>query len=934
MSSLLKKLEDNRTAILLAEIGAYLHVLGKLSEEFIQAQSQAGGNFGYRRVCDNNPLSLNSNFYNFLTDNWVKSIFDSINNVINNIPQSNVSPENLCEFAKYHLKRDLNKFKNKALLKMLTAAHDVSGAEEKDLPWQQGDPKQKKKQADKNNTFSASAFGLEETSIVSKNDLTNIRNSLVAGITPILEHIKQNYSSIDENWWFENYPKIISYFNKAYKCTVGDTQRPVNDVTLWDAASLVAAFLKSAFSKMILEGWCEPIDYNDPNKATVIKWKILRINVDYYALLAKGIKIGDVIGYMNAITDSFNELKKIIEVKYPLGNEIFRDGTGIYFSFPDVDISTLDFWNDLMTKLTQTMQNFEPEISPCIEVSGSIQDFKDLTSQRVSALKNITFPYRNNLDPKKFFSLWSNASLNFEVCPICRLRHMKENSDGCEHCLERRKSRAENWIKDPQQTIWLDEVADHNDRVALLICSFELTDWLNGNLISTLSKKTSSSGRIRRCWETTQDFIQTTIFESILDEYPFGANTPFKELRRKRIKFTIEPKPGISVGATLDIDIEGVRLSPVCVDENKGIFITETNLQILSNKGKTLNEIALWMQGKNIKIKRENDNKWQEGYKISMAKSADDRFQDYIPYIKIYDYPDQFMVLVPAYDAFDIAKKILEEYEIQFSKVRDRLPFHIGIIGFHRRTPLYVAMDAGKRLIETFKNKTKTINAKIDSIDDVSNNKLGKYVRRLKLNPDPCYSSVPIIWHISYSTGDPNQQDEWHSYIRFNGDNPNRGNYSFDYTGNGDYVVHVKELKEDDCITIETSYFNLSFLEDASDRFRIGDDLRPLDEIKRLDDIWNEIQNIVKSKKLGISQLYAYWEEVKKRYEDSGGDSVWENFVKSSLINILKLSPKEDKEVFNKLFQATKDGLLDICLQWNLQVRKIKPAKTQEVKNE
>jgi len=95
-----------------------------------------------------------------------------------------------------------------------------------------------------------------------------------------------------------------------------------------------------------------------------------------------------------------------------------------------------------------------------------------------------------------------------------------------------------------------------------------------------------------------------------------------------------------------------------------------------------------------------------------------------------------------------------------------------------------------------------------------------------------------------------------------------------------------------------------------------------------------EIQNIVKSKKLGISQLYAYWEEVKKRYEDYGGNSVWENFVKSSLINILKLSPKEDKEMFDKLFQATKDGLLNICLHWNLQVRKIKPAKTQEVKNE
>ncbi|RLE10140.1 hypothetical protein DRJ04_09400, partial [Candidatus Aerophobetes bacterium] len=103
-----------------------------------------------------------------------------------------------------------------------------------------------------------------------------------------------------------------------------------------------------------------------------------------------------------------------------------------------------------------------------------------------------------------------------------------------------------------------------------------------------------------------------------------------------------------------------------------------------------------------------------------------------------------------------------------------------------------------------------------------------------------------------------------------------------------------------------------------------------LDDIKRLDELWYEIQNILKAKKLGISQLYAFWQEVEKRRIDYKGDSVWEDFVKSALINILKLSPQKDDELFNKLFQATKDGLLNFCLHWNLQVRKTKPGK-QEV---
>jgi len=611
-----------------------------------------------------------------------------------------------------------------------------------------------------------------------------------------------------------------------------------------------------------------------------------------------------------------------------------------------------------------------------------------------------------------------------EICPICRIRLKDENKDRCGKCEKRYEERAKNWLKsDAKETIWLDEVSDKNDRVALIVGQFELRKWLNGEFIGTfqaqtfdewkkenknlyqrmslnslndlenqfenlfnssslnndqkellesfigfkpnnfindfwapiterdatgkagiltdnsekavyltklLFRKHPSLARIYRIWSTTQEFINFTIFENILNKYSYGTDSPFKELRTKRIQFNIDPDPSIPIGATCDIDIDGVRLSPVCIDENQGIFVTTVDLQILSNKGKTVDEIALWMDGKAIKIKKEDSNKWQGGLRISSAKPAEPKFQNYLPYVKIYDYPDQFMVLVPAYDALNIAKKILEEYEIQFSKVRDRLPFHLGIIGFHRRTTLYVAMDAGKRLIDAFKRKSKTIRARVDSIADVQPSKLGKYVKKLTLQPDPCYSPVPLICNISYSTGDLNQEDEWHPYIRISDGNPNRGNYSFDYTGNGNYVVHVKELRVNDCIEIEPSYFKMVYLESAADRFRIDENLRALDDIERLDDLWNDIQNILKTKNLGISQLYAFWQEVEKRRIDYKGDSVWEDFVKSALINILKLSPQKDTELFNKLFQATKDSLLNICLHWNLQVRKTKPEK-QEV---
>jgi len=1017
MNSLLKKLENNRTAILLAEIGAYLHLLGRFSEEFIKSQAKdvtnTNNSFDYKNVCNISSFFENTGLEVLLKSADWEPLINITLSGLNELSTNKVN--NFCEFIEKHTWRD----NPKGLLKILADAHGIVSGIDKALAGRGDSGKQRKAY-----TFKATVFGYEnEIELLMDTNLDDVNKEYIKGVKEeffkeikgILENILQNKSVSYENYTdFIN--KIKGYFSK----TIGETRRPINEISLYDYAHSIASLTKSNLAKMILDGWYEPRGKS--------QWRILKINLSIIELLSKGLKIGDIFGYRQEIEKIFCEIKKTVEFYYPLGNEIYRDSTGIYFSCPDIQ--------DKIELKTEIIDNFKSldklDFSLQIEISDKSRSMVILASEREESLKEISYPHISFENIEEEFRKSQNDG-DKDVCPVCRIRLKPLRKERCKKCEACYQERAQNWIQEPQRTIWLDEVSDHNDCVALIVGQFDLRKWLSGELVDTfisqtfnewknicatvsnrlniqkisdlekdfeqlfnnpqnldndwkeicksfigkrpnnfisdfwepiaerdatgksasltnnsekakhlirlLFRKHPSLARIYRIWETTQEFIQTTIFEGILDKYPFGTNTPFNELRRKRIKFTIEPNPGISVGATCDIDIEGVRLSPVCVDENKGIFITETNLQILTNKGKTLNEIASWMQGKNIKVKRENDNKWQDEFngskiKISMAKPADDRFQDYIPYIKIYDYPDQFMALVPAYDAFDVAKKVLEEYEIQFSKVRDRLPFHIGIIAFHKRTPLYVAMDAGKRLIEAFMNKTKTINATIDSIVEVSNNELGKYVRRLKLNPDPCYSSVPFIWHISYSTGDPNQQDEWHPYIRFNGSNPNRGNYSFDYTGNGDYVVHVKELKVNDCINIATSYFKITFLENASDRFRIGDGLRPLDEIKRMDDIWNEIQKIVRSKKLGISQLYAYWEEVKKRYEDYRGDSVWENFVKSSLINILKLSSKEEKEVFDKLFQATKDGLLNICLHWNLQVRKVKPEKTQEVKNE
>ena len=921
MTDMLDKLEENRLSILLAEIGAYLHDLGKARREFIEHYSK-----------DRNS-GWDTDKHNF------SSVFpEELRSVLNEIKVSICGEEvSLMDFIeKHHPEKETNDRRKDCEIpppvRLLYAGWN--GYDGMDSGLDKGKVLSKDKVGQRRDyTFIATAFGYEFKRIeLSKiEDLTKDLQEIV------INALKQFKSDSD----IIKLREVVEKSKGYYLDFLGETRRPANDVTLWDHSYSVATLVKCAVAKNIIDcsnASFDPLDFN---------WKVFSVNFDILGLLAKGVKLGDILGYWEYIKRVFKRIKEIVEVEYPIGNEIYRDTIGIFFLVPDIELE------ELKSLILKELENIEPEFMPQITIEEIIysdsnyeftcdnpedyiprdikQNRRDIENRKKEELKNSLPTARKRawqeiIYPTSFarFSYNKFANHNWEnkeICSICRLRPMNENSDGCEHCLDRRKSRVQMWKKDPKNTIWLDEVSDHNDRVALIIGCFILDKWLDGSLIKTLAirasnnvspeSKNPSPARIRRCWETTEKFIQSTIFEEILESWQWKP-----DIRRRRIQFKIEPNPDVPKGATCDIDVDGVRFSPVCIDRQNGIFLSTINLQILEKFGKTVKEVADSLNGKGIKIKCEG--KIWENAKIVESQPAENKFQDYLPYVKIYDFPDQFMVLVPAHEALDIAERILDEYEIQFSKVRDRLPFHLGIIAFHRKTPLYVVMNAGKRLLEAFKRKTKTELAEVISVREVEDEYLGKG-RELTIKAES-YSSIPLKWRISYSTGDPDQEDFWHSYIRFDGDVSNR-NLCFDYTGNGDYVVHLKEINENDKIKIEPSYFRLSYLENAVDRFRVDEDLKSLDYIYYLKKLWKEIEDKLKSKTWSISQIYAYWEEVRKRRKEYNEDT-FKKFVKAALINILEIKP-QNKE-FNLFFQATMDSSLDLCLYWNFQVRKVK----------
>jgi len=1032
-NGILENLKKNRIPIILFEIGAYLHLLGRFSKEFIEAQAEKSSlSYDYKKICKDDYFFEGSELRDLLINNW--AIFDKLTKAIPNLQTDKV----ICfsDFIEKHAWSD----KPKGLLKVLSDAHGVASGIDKGLAGMGKDVKKQRKE----NTFKSTAFGYEKEIELLQDenrnfvsDITKIDNDKIKktkkeffdGLVDVLKIINENINKKEEEKEkydniYSQYKRFVELIKTYYPKTLGETRRPINEISLYDYAHPIASLTKSNLIKVLAEGWFEPRGRS--------KWRILKINIETIALLSKGLKIGDILGYKSAMDEAYEKIKELIEFKYCLGNEIYRDTTGIYFTFPAFKNS--DDIDYIITLITDELKNLNridfsfhvsvsDETRTCVILSKEIEDGrKKMQYHHVAGfVKNLKEQAKKNNIEK---------TDDKDICPVCRINYKEKGEERCQNCNKRYRSRVNNWKEEKQdkiETIWLDEVADKNGRVALIVGQFDLRKWLSEDgfvgtllsrsfeewkesdsvksnliklninclkdleellsdflknpnnyikdnklnedvdnawkeffntlvhveknktandfandfwtavalrdptgealklgqdqyeekakyLVSLIFRKHPFLARLFRIWGTTQEFIEQEIFENIL------KNHWNSDLRTQRIKFEIDTKQIKKEEFTaFEVDIEGTRFSAVLTNKNDGEFISAVNLELLTKFGKSAEEICQKLKEKNIKLKSDNQRYWRSA-KIIEAGLAED-FASYIPYTKIYDFPDQFMVMVPAYDALDIAEDILNKYEEQFGKVIDRLPFHMGVIAFDRRMPLYVAMDAGKKLLDTFRNEAQSLEAKVKN---VNNDKTNKTVELEILKEE--YSKESFLWKVPYNTGDPCVDDKWYPYIR-NLNGKGRSS-SFDYTGDENYVTHVTEIKADDVIEFEPSYFELMYLEHSADRYKVGEKLMPLHYIKRINDLWKEIKCKISSKTWSTSQIYAFKDEVEriKSFSKNLGFKSFEDLIEDNLINILGLSEKNGKELFDQIKRSLKDdkGLFERCLYWNLHVRKDK----------
>ncbi len=295
----------------------------------------------------------------------------------------------------------------------------------------------------------------------------------------LLKSLKNNSIRVFRN-------EVLNCLKIWLRNLLADSRYPVNDITLWEQT-----FMPSTMFKATLAGFYYALDL-DPNEFDhrKIKWSILGIQYDKLGLAEKGLKVGNIQWYREIAKQIDAEVRQYLELEFPIGNEIYRDETGVYFlisdKLNDVVVRTISpKINSIFGTLTDN------EFFPYIVVSEPSRGLMQLTTLLQQAKENFLKAPQPRV-PIVDFSKYQDQPVR-GVCQVCGMRLGIKDTDEegetyiCEVCRKRKSSRIEDWLNNlTGETIWTGELRDKNDRIALVTLKFGLQQWLNGEFLSTM----------------------------------------------------------------------------------------------------------------------------------------------------------------------------------------------------------------------------------------------------------------------------------------------------------------------------------------------------------------------------------------------------------------------------------------------------------------
>ncbi|MFH1562139.1 MAG: hypothetical protein ABIF11_01785 [Nitrospirota bacterium] len=530
-----------------------------------------------------------------------------------------------------------------------------------------------------------------------------------------------------------------------------DTRAPFNDTTLWNHSYMVASIFKATVGATILQNTLIPENKIRENLA------ILSIQSPNRDFLTNVYRLPDYNGRKAVLDRIRDEIKRLVEFEYPLGNCVYEDINGQYFLVPQLEDGIYQEIQGKITKIynQETRGIMLPRIqkSPCeIKPQSSLLQIGKTIIERKKEydtdVQGMVPPYHfeEGFKEPNWVAEWENANNN-EVCQVCYKmpakdeEHIFYHDKICQWCGERRKDIA---IEKTKEAKFINEVMDRDRRYALLVGEVGLLDqWLNGDYIKTtfVNKernlpKPASPSRMMRIWEEIDGFDKVE-FEKIREE---------RKIPRLKLRVTYDDSEGKKRDKIykhklekkdIEVVVRGFLLSKGIVNKEEINGKINKVIQELTYNG-SLTDLELLVKGNTVETITAYRDISLDGTSIPLTKIIkeyllpgrtfefkDDRgeildinftrIEDYneegfedsrkeVSAVKtIYSYSGEFMYLLPADQAIKIANRLREQFNDRYYKVQGRLCLNLGLVYADHKYPLYMVLDAGKRMLKEFK---------------------------------------------------------------------------------------------------------------------------------------------------------------------------------------------------------------------------------------
>ncbi len=313
-----------------------------------------------------------------------------------------------------------------------------------------------------------------------------------------LKKLTEDFLDLNRVDW-DNITMVRGKIEEIFAGLLSDDRFPINDVSLWDQAYMATAMFKSSLSEYVLQN----NGINDLPERNEVKWRILGIQYDKLGLSEKGYKPSQIQWYRETAKEIDEEVKKLLEYDYPIGNEIYRDETGIYFLIGEQ--LGKDIGGDSIGKLHPDLNEINERILNIFK-DKSMDEFYPAIFVTKASRGLMNLGYLVEKARENFLKAdWHKKNINIciekstrgkavGVCQLCGQKMVFESDRRgeykymCDDCYEyKTQGRIDEWLKETtQETIWMDELRDVNDRVVLVTMKFELKHWLNGDMLNSM----------------------------------------------------------------------------------------------------------------------------------------------------------------------------------------------------------------------------------------------------------------------------------------------------------------------------------------------------------------------------------------------------------------------------------------------------------------